>query len=386
MRDEEQWVRKKLGDIDVSKIIMGQSPSSAAYNEEGVGLPFLQGCAEFGDVYPNTSIFCSDILKIAPENSILMSVRAPVGTINKADQKYVIGRGLCSIVPMIDGEYLYYYLLQNTHELELKAQGSTFLAINSTELNDMPICYPDSPHAQRRIAAILSAADKVIEQTRQLIGKYKSIKQGMMEDLLKPREGWKKVKLGEVGTFKNGINKDKSQFGFGILYVSISDAYFENIDFKKLNRLNATEKEIEEYLLVDDDIVFVRSSVKPSGVGYTTLFRHYEKEPVLFSGFMIRYRLNDKVNNSAEFLNYLFRSEEFRRQVIGKSTVSANTNVNQESLKELVCFIPDFPEQRRIAKILSGIDRKIEAEEKVLEKYEKMKKGLMERLLGEKHK
>ena len=176
-------------------------------------------------------------------------------------------------------------------------------------------------------------------------------------------------------------NKDKSQFGFGTLYVSISDAYYENIDFKKLNRLNATEKEIEEYLLVDDDIVFVRSSVKPSGVGYTTLFRHYEKEPVLFSGFMIRYRLNDKVNNSAEFLNYLFRSEEFRRQVIGKSTVSANTNVNQESLKELVCFIPDFPEQRRIAKILSGIDRKIEVEEKVLEKYEKMKKGLMERLL-----
>lgn len=81
-----QWVRKKLGDNDVSKIIMGQSPSSAAYNEEGVGLPFLQGCAEFGDVYPNTSIFCSDLLKIAPENSILMSVRAPVGAINKADQ------------------------------------------------------------------------------------------------------------------------------------------------------------------------------------------------------------------------------------------------------------------------------------------------------------
>lgn len=285
-------------------------------------------------------------------------------------------------------KYLYYKLISYDFQTQVQGitGGSTIKTMSQEKLKLEPILFPvfpDGTHnlpAQRRIAAILSSADKVIEQTRQLIGKYKSIKQGMMEDLLKPKEGWKKVKLGEVGTFKNGINKDKSQFGFGTLYVSISDAYYENIDFKKLNRLNATEKEIEEYLLVDDDIVFVRSSVKPSGVGYTTLFRHYEKEPVLFSGFMIRYRLNDKVNNSAEFLNYLFRSEEFRRQVIGKSTVSANTNVNQESLKELVCFIPDFPEQRRIAKILSGIDRKIEAEEKVLEKYEKMKKGLMEKL------
>lgn len=180
----EKWIHKKLGDDDVSKIIMGQSPSSSAYNEEGIGLPFLQGCAEFGDVFPNTSVFCDDLLKIAPENSILMSVRAPVGAINKADQKYVIGRGLCSIVPLIYGEYLYYYLLQNTHKLELKAQGSTFLAINSTELNDMPVCYPESLAAQRRIAAILSSADKVIDSTQRLIEKYKKMKQGMMEELL----------------------------------------------------------------------------------------------------------------------------------------------------------------------------------------------------------
>ncbi len=288
-----------------------------------------------------------------------------------------------------DSKYLYYKLISydfQTHVLGITG-GSTIKTMSQEKLGLEPISFPALPDgspdiaAQRRIAAILSSADKVIASTQKVIAKYKQMKQGMMEDLLKPKEGWKKVKLGEIGTFKNGINKDKSQFGFGTMYVSISDAYLEEINYKTLNRLNATDKEIEEYSLFTGDIVFVRSSVKPSGVGYTTLFGDYDKEPVLFSGFMIRYRLNDNINYCPSFMNYLLRDERFRLQVISKSTVSANTNINQESLKELSCSIPNITEQRRIVAILSGIDAKIAAEEKVLEKYGKVKKGMMERML-----
>ena len=204
-----EWVHKKLGDDDVAKIIMGQSPSSASYNDENIGLPFLQGCADFGEVFPKTSVYCNEPLKVAPQNSILMSVRAPVGTINKADQKYIIGRGLCSIVSLINNDYLYYYLLQNKNRLEQKAQGSTFLAINSAEVNDFDVSYPADLSAQRRIAAILASADKVIAATQKTIAKYKQIKQGMMEDLLNEQctmnnVQWRKVKLGEGLTIGNG--------------------------------------------------------------------------------------------------------------------------------------------------------------------------------------
>ena len=65
-----EWVHKKLGDDDVAKIIMGQSPSSASYNDENIGLPFLQGCADFGEVFPKTSVYCNEPLKVAPQNSI----------------------------------------------------------------------------------------------------------------------------------------------------------------------------------------------------------------------------------------------------------------------------------------------------------------------------
>ena len=83
------------------------------------------------------------------------------------------------------------------------------------------------------------------------------------------------------------------------------------------------------------------------------------------------------------YLGYFLNSNHFHNQLLRYIAGSKVSSVNRTSISRTYIFYPDPPEQRRIAKILSGIDRKIEAEEKVLEKYEKMKKGLMERLLKE---
>jgi type I restriction enzyme S subunit len=85
------WTINRLTDhIDV---IAGQSPPSETYNDKGEGMPFLQSCTEFGDEKPVVRFWCS-----APSNSTLMSVRAPVGELNKSDQDYAIGRGLAALV------------------------------------------------------------------------------------------------------------------------------------------------------------------------------------------------------------------------------------------------------------------------------------------------
>ena len=89
------WIKKPLSEI--ADITMGQSPDSKYYTEEESGLPFIQGCAEFTSRFPNPKINCTQIKKIAQTGSILISVRAPVGRINIADQPYIIGRGLAAI-------------------------------------------------------------------------------------------------------------------------------------------------------------------------------------------------------------------------------------------------------------------------------------------------
>ena len=123
------WKMNPLG--HVAQIVMGQSPESKYYSDEENGLPFLQGCAEFHARFPQNAVFCSQIKKVAPQNSILFSVRAPVGRLNIADQPYIIGRGLSAIIGLeVDQEYLEQYLHFEEASFRNASQGSTFEAIN----------------------------------------------------------------------------------------------------------------------------------------------------------------------------------------------------------------------------------------------------------------
>ena len=170
---------------EASDIVMGQSPDSSLYSEEEIGLPFLQGCAEFGSKFPRHKLFCSQSRKLARAGSILFSVRAPVGKLNIADRDYVIGRGLASISEKIIAvEYLEHFLRSEEDRFRVASQGSTFEAINSNELMQWPVFHPTCRREQKKVAEILSTVDQATEQTAALIAKQQRIKAGLMQDLL----------------------------------------------------------------------------------------------------------------------------------------------------------------------------------------------------------
>ena len=120
-----------MGDNKVSELVMGQSPPSSSYNTSGKGIPFLQGNADFGEIYPSPSIYCTKPLKVAEKGDILLSVRAPVGELNIAAFKCIIGRGLAAIRckdKKTHYRYLYYYLKHTVKRLRHLSTGSTFKA------------------------------------------------------------------------------------------------------------------------------------------------------------------------------------------------------------------------------------------------------------------
>ena len=101
---------------EIAEIIAGQSPESSTYNSVGRGLPFFQGKTDFQDKYPVVRIWCdSEKRKVAQPGDILISVRAPVGSVNICDQQSIIGRGLSAIRPKrcLNRDYLFYYLKAN---------------------------------------------------------------------------------------------------------------------------------------------------------------------------------------------------------------------------------------------------------------------------------
>jgi len=182
----EEWEVKPFSNL--AKVNMGQSPESVYVNENQNGMAFLQGNADFGDMYPKECYWVTQPKKIAQKGDVLISVRAPVGDMNVADKEYCIGRGLASLtINKINSAYGYYALYHERKQLDRVSQGSTFLAMSKNDFDILKIKYPIDKNEQRNLAHILIKQDKKIETEENNLSKLKKLKKGLMSDLLSGR-------------------------------------------------------------------------------------------------------------------------------------------------------------------------------------------------------
>lgn len=193
---------------------------------------------------------------------------------------------------------------------------------------------------------------------------------------------WERKKLNEIGDFKNGINKSKEDFGFGVPFINLMDVFGKaTISNLKLDLVNANKKELKLYELKKGDVLFIRSSVKKSGVGETSLVME-DLIDTVFSGFLIRFR-DEKIQLKLNFKRYCFSTKTFRESLISLSTTSANTNINQESLNELGIYFPSHSEQNKIAAFLTAFDDRLNQLKQKKTLLEQYKKGVMLELFGQ---
>lgn len=162
---------------NIGELLMGQSPSGSTINENEDGLPFLQGNAEFGDKYPTTKKYTTAPKKIVPSDSILISVRAPVGDLNIADKEYCIGRGLAGLYiedPVLRN-YIYHFLKYARLQLERNSTGSTFKAINKATLSELKCFIPDrinlinNSNQLNQITKVRDNQKHILKTTQELI-------------------------------------------------------------------------------------------------------------------------------------------------------------------------------------------------------------------------
>ena len=168
-----------------ARIIAGQSPPSEVVFQYSDCSPFLQGNAEFGLVSPTPRLACEEPSKRARAGDILLSVRAPVGALNIADQLYGIGRGLCAITPSPDltRRFAYYTLRTARAGLDRSATGSTYDAVTVGDVGGLPFPLPPLPE-QRAIVRYLDHADRrirrYVDAKRKLIALLEEEKQAII--------------------------------------------------------------------------------------------------------------------------------------------------------------------------------------------------------------
>lgn len=148
---------------EIADVVMGQSPKSEFYNNKNQGLPFHQGVGSYGDRFVIDNTYSTSYTRIAKENSILFSVRAPVGRMNITKNQVVIGRGLASIIHKKGLQsFLFYQLKDMFYKDNLVGNGSIFASISKNELLQLKLLVP-SFELVKKYNDIISVIDKRIE-------------------------------------------------------------------------------------------------------------------------------------------------------------------------------------------------------------------------------
>lgn len=389
-------------------VVMGQSPGADLCNTEERGLPFLQGCAEFGARHPHSDVYCSPPLRVAKAGSVLISVRAPVGTMNYADQDYCIGRGLGAFKakPGVSSTvFLKHAVELNAAYLHRRSQGSTFAAVSTDDVKTVPIPV-FKPEKQEKIATILTGIDTAIEKTEALIAKYQQIKAGLMHDLFTrgvlpngqlrpPREqapelyqetaiGWIPKEWRFTTCLKvcekiiDCKNRTPPETPDG--YPVIRTPNVRNGEFVDAELLYTDERSYVIWTMRGKpqvgDIVITREAP----VGEVCMIP--ERHPAACLGQrMMLYRPNQQLIDPRYFL-YALQSRPIQNRldlISGGSTVG---HVRVGDIRDLWMFMPESPqEQKLIAAALDSISEKLRSELARHEKFRQKKSGLMHDLL-----
>jgi type I restriction enzyme S subunit len=346
---------------EVAKIIMGQSPPSSSYNTEGEGLPFFQGKADFGDLYPTVRMFCTEPNKIAQVGDILISVRAPVGPTNLALEKCCIGRGLAAIRSSknIETQYLLYFLRSYEPELAERGTGSTFDAISRRDLEAIQLPLP-SLNEQKRIAAILNKANRLRRlrrYARELSDGYLgSVFLEMFGDPVSNPMGWEVESLSDLkARFAYGTNAKCYYEPKGLPVLRIPNILGQKIDLNDLKYAVLSEKEVEKLSLISGDLLFVRTNGNPDYVGRCAVFDLDAQ--YLYASYLIRARLNlEKIN--PWFLETYLRTESGRRAMSPYiRTTAGQSNIGMEGLGQIPVPLAPLPLQEKYAQIVHRFER-----------------------------
>jgi len=191
---------------------------------------------------------------------------------------------------------------------------------------------------------------------------------------------WNVVKLGSLLEFQNGVNADKSAYGYGTPFINVLEVITQShIHAAHIaGQVFLPKRAIEAFSVRYGDIVFNRTSETQEEVGLASVY--VDDTPVVFGGFVIRGRPKTSTMD-AIYSGYMLRGHVVRTQIIGKGQGAIRANIGQQDLRQIIIPLPPLPEQRRIAEMLSDIDAQIAALDALITKKRDIKQGAMQELL-----
>jgi len=257
-----------------------------------------------------------------------------------------------------------------------------FLDLNA--ISNFLIATPPTKAEQAAIAEALNDADALITELEKLIAKKKAIKQGAMQELLKPKEGWEVEKLPELVWYQEGPGVRKSQFRTsGVKLLNGTNIERGELLLDKTDRFISNHEAYGWYshFLVDDgDILIACSGISVDKFDEKVTEASSIHLPLCMNTSTMRFKVISTRITKPFFFHFL-KSYSFKQQIGEQITGSAQLNFGPAHVKWVDINFPSPSEQNEIAQILSDMDAETEVLEKKLNKYKMLKQGMMQNLL-----
>jgi type I restriction enzyme S subunit len=355
------WEVKKLGDL-VDKFVNGGTPSTQVSDYWKGEIPWITGADILNQKvsvirrYISREAVKNSSTNIIEKNTLLLVSRTGVGKLAIAPFDVAISQDFTGIYTKkseLDTGYLFRYLDFVQKELTKQNQGTSIQGITRETLASIPIPLPPTRAEQTAIATALYDADALISRLEELIAKKRNIKQGAMQELLKPKEGWEVKKLGEIlkvrhGKSQKGVNDDN-----GIYPILASGGIIG-----KSNR----------FLYDKPSVLIGRKGTIDKPQFMNTPF--WTVDTLFYTEILENY--------DAKFIFYMFNLIDW----YSYNEASGVPSLNAKTIEMIEKGLPRTKvEQTRIVQILSDMDAEIESMEKNLEKYKMIKQGMMQNLL-----
>lgn len=368
----------------VSEIVAGQSPASDDVSPITTGPPFLQGKAEFGGSHPTPRYECSSPPKQALRGDILVSVRAPVGAVNVADQNYGIGRGLAAVrADSIEPRYLRWVVQNAEGLLRSEANGSTFEAITAPTLGNVAFLHEDLA-TQQRIADYL---DRETGEIDTMIAKLDELARALSERAADVpilfALGQNTVREDDLHSPLAGIpdHWDRTRFGFDFTesterngddppgpLLSISE--YRGVELNTRSEGQQASLDVSNYRVVRPNQLAANMMwLNHGGLGVSKLTGYISPD---YKAFWISERFNPR------YVHHLFRSSRYVEyfHAIGTGVRPNAQRVTKTALDMMPVPLPPMAEQERIADHLDEVTSRIDT---MLAKVAELKSLLVER-------
>ncbi len=324
---------------EVAEIVMGQAPKGETYNFEGIGWPLIAGAGDFGVLHPQPKKFTSgNNLSLCKTGDVILGIRATIGEKVLADSVYCLGRGVAAIRPMrsLDPRYLWNWISFGAHELSARARGATFKQVNKADLAGWNIPLP-LIEEQRRIAAVLDAAEALRAKRRQALERLDSLTQAIFIDMfgdpVSNPWGWRDDRvLADVSEVRSGITKGRKTGSdplTAVPYLAVANVQDGFIQLEPLKSIEATGAEISKYSLQIGDIVLTEGG-DPDKLGRGAVWNG-QVDPCIHQNHVFRVRLIDD-SMTPEFLSRLLGSHRGKRyflRMAKQTTGIASINMTQ---------------------------------------------------------